>query len=131
VAKQAADLHTSSVTQAAAAEWLEATDMDAHLAHVRGVYRERRDALLAALPEHLPEGSAWTEPEGGMFSWVTLPEGCDAPARLDAALAAGVAYVPGVPFYAGTPDRRTLRLAFSEPPPAAIAEGVARLGRVL
>lgn len=131
VAKQAADLHTPSITQAAAAHWLAHADMDAHLTMVRGVYGERRDALLAALRAHMPSQTTWTEPEGGMFVWVRLPEGCDATAVLPAALAAGVAFVPGAPFYAADPDPRTLRLAFSEPTPDRIAEGIARLGRVL
>ena len=131
VAKQAADLHTPTVTQAAAREWLRRSDLDAHLEDVRQVYRDRRDALLTAMEEHLPGGTTWTRPAGGMFSWVTLPPGRDAAALLPRALAADVAFVPGVPFYAGEPDRTTLRLAFSEPTPDRIAEGVRRLGAVL
>ncbi|MGO4759826.1 PLP-dependent aminotransferase family protein, partial [Streptomyces sp. 2MCAF27] len=67
IAKQAADLHTPTVTQMAAARYLTDADLDAHLAHVRDAYRDRRDALLAGLPEALPDGSHWNRPDGGMF----------------------------------------------------------------
>ena len=130
VAKQASDLHTATVTQAAARCWLRSHDLDAHLERVRAVYRERRDAMLDGLPDALPPGATWTRPEGGMFCWVRLPTG-DAEALLPTALAAGVAYVPGVPFHAGEPDRHTLRLSFSEPTPERIALGLERLGPVL
>lgn len=130
VAKQAADLHTPTITQAAAARWLADADVEAHLASVRALYGERRDAMLAALAEHLPPGTTWTEPEGGMFTWITLPPGWDASALLPRALEADVAFVPGVPFYPGEPDPRTLRLSFSEPTPDRIAEGIRRLASI-
>lgn len=130
VAKQAADLHTATVTQAAARIWLTRHDLDAHLVRVRAVYRDRRDAMLDGLPDALPPGATWTRPQGGMFCWVRLPSG-DAEALLPAALEAGVAYVPGIPFHAGEPDRHTLRLSFSEPTPDRIALGLERLGTVL
>ncbi|MFF3652009.1 PLP-dependent aminotransferase family protein [Streptomyces sp. NPDC002181] len=127
VAKQAADLHTSTVDQLAAAHYLRTADLDAHVATVRTAYRERRDALLAALGAALPEGSEWNRPEGGMFVWARLPEGHDAGALLPAAISRGVAFVPGAPFHTGTPDPRTLRLSFTTHTPAEIAEGLARL----
>ncbi|HWT92990.1 MAG TPA: PLP-dependent aminotransferase family protein [Solirubrobacteraceae bacterium] len=131
VAKQAADLHTPTITQAAAARWLADADLEAHLEAVRALYRERRDAILDALTSEMPAGTTWTEPEGGMFTWVTLPPGHDASALLPRALDADVAFVPGVPFYPGEPDPRTLRLSFSEPTPDRIAEGIRRLASVL
>jgi DNA-binding transcriptional MocR family regulator len=129
--KQALDMHTSTVDQAAAAIYLEQSDLDGHIEQVRHVYRERRDAMLAAMPETMPEGSTWTIPDGGMFLWVTLPDGYDAVRELEAAMAQGVAYVPGVEFHAGRPDRRTLRMCFVTHEPAVIAEGMARLARAL
>jgi 2-aminoadipate transaminase len=126
-AKQAADLHSSTIDQAAAAEWLEHVDLEAHLDRLRTVYRERRDALLDALPGALPEGSTFNRPEGGMFVWARLPEGMDATALLPAAIARHVAYVPGAPFYATTPDARTLRLSFTTHSPDEIREGMERL----
>jgi DNA-binding transcriptional MocR family regulator len=131
VAKQASDLHTSTVDQAAAAEYLANADLDAHLEHLRGVYRERRDAMLAGLEAVLPAGSEWTRPTGGMFVWVTLPDGHDADALLRSALDHGVAFVPGASFFAGEPDRRTLRLSFTQTGPQEIAEGLRRLGAAL
>ncbi|MFD7084831.1 PLP-dependent aminotransferase family protein [Streptomyces sp. NPDC059918] len=127
VTKQAADLHTSTVDQLAAAHYLRTADLDAHIAAVRTAYRERRDALLAALGAALPEGSEWNRPEGGMFVWARLPEGHDAGALLPAAISRGVAFVPGAPFHTGTPDPRTLRLSFTTHTPTEIAEGLARL----
>ncbi|MFJ7076328.1 PLP-dependent aminotransferase family protein [Streptomyces sp. NPDC098781] len=129
VAKQAADLHTPTVNQLAAARCLDA--LDPHVARVRDVYRERRDAMLAGLPGALPEGAVWNRPEGGMFVWVRLPESYDATALLPEVVRHDVAYVPGAPFYAGEPDRSTLRLCFVTQTPPEIEEGLRRLGRGL
>lgn len=127
IAKQAADLHSSTVDQAATARWLAHVDLDAHLERLRGVYRERRDAMLAELPTALPAGSTFNRPDGGMFLWVRLPEGHDATALLPAALEQQVAYVPGAPFYATEADPRTLRLSFTTHSPAEIRHGLERL----
>ncbi|GAA2639332.1 aminotransferase-like domain-containing protein [Paractinoplanes durhamensis] len=131
VAKQAADLHTSTIDQAAAAEWLAATDLDTHLAGLRDAYRARRDAMMAAIPATAPAGSTWTDPDGGMFAWLRLPGGIDTATLLPAALAADVAFVPGAPFYAGRPDTATMRLSFTTHTPAEIAAGMGRLATVL
>ncbi|WP_035856350.1 PLP-dependent aminotransferase family protein [Cryptosporangium arvum] len=131
VAKQAADLHTSTIDQAAAAAYLAVADVDAHVARLRKAYRERRDAMIAALPSVLPDGSTWTDPDGGMFVWVRLPDGFDATSVLATALAHDVAFVPGAPFYAGDPDRATLRLSFTTNSPEEIHEGMKRLGEAL
>ncbi|MFG2293868.1 PLP-dependent aminotransferase family protein [Streptomyces sp. NPDC048603] len=127
VAKQAADLHTSTVDQLAAAHYLAASDLDAHVGRIRDAYRERRDALLSGLPGALPPGSEWNRPEGGMFVWASLPEGHDATALLKSAVAGDVAFVPGAPFFGADPDPRTLRLSFTTHTPAEIAEGLRRL----
>ncbi|WP_435131296.1 PLP-dependent aminotransferase family protein [Actinacidiphila sp. bgisy144] len=130
IAKQAADLHTSTVDQAAVARYLADNDLDAHLDRVRAAYRTRRDALLAGLPDALPAGSAWNRPEGGMFVWVRLPGGHDATALLRVAVGHDVAYVPGAPFFAADPDPGALRMSFTTHTPAQIAEGLARLAEV-
>ncbi|WNI15933.1 PLP-dependent aminotransferase family protein [Actinacidiphila sp. ITFR-21] len=130
IAKQAADLHTSTVDQAAAARYLADRDLDAHLARVRTAYRARRDALLAGLPAAFPAGTTWNRPEGGMFVWVRLPEGHDATALLRTAITYDVAYVPGAPFFAAAPDQGALRMSFTTHTPAEIEEGLARLARV-
>lgn len=130
IAKQAADLHTSTVDQAAAARYLADCDLDAHLERVRAAYRERRDALLAGLPSALPPGTGWNRPEGGMFVWVRLPDGHDATALLRTAVTYDVAYVPGAPFFAASPDPASLRMSFTTHTPQEITEGLARLAKV-
>jgi 2-aminoadipate transaminase len=130
VAKQAADLHTSTVDQAAAARYLADCDLDAHLDRIRTAYRSRRDALLAGLPAALPAGSTWNRPQGGMFVWVRLPDGHDAAALLRAAITHDVAYVPGAPFFAADPDEAALRMSFTTHTPEEIREGLARLAKV-
>jgi DNA-binding transcriptional MocR family regulator len=131
VAKQAADLHTSTIDQAAAAAGLAATDLDAHVGRLRDAYRERRDAMMSAMPATAPEGSVWSDPDGGMFTWVRLPGPVDSAALLPRAVSNNVAFVPGAPFYAGRADPATLRLSFTTNTPAEIAEGMRRLGEVL
>ncbi|MFD4880324.1 PLP-dependent aminotransferase family protein [Streptomyces sp. NPDC058420] len=128
VAKQAADLHTPTVNQLAAARYLADNDLDAHVARVAAVYRDRRDAMLAGLPNSLPEGSSWERPEGGMFLWARLPESYDTTELLARVVRQDVAYVPGAPFYAGEPDHSTMRLCFVTQTPGEIREGLRRLG---
>lgn len=130
VAKQAADLHTATLAQRATAALLETFDYEAHLGRLRAVYGERRHAMLGALARHMPPGTRWTKPEGGMFTWVTLPSGLSADELFEAALAEHVAFVPGSPFFAERPRHDTLRLNYSNRPPELIEEGMARLGRV-
>ena len=127
VAKQAADLHTSTVDQHAARIALQTGDLDDHIDGICAEYRRRRDALLGGLAQALPAGSTFNRPAGGMFVWARLPEGRDASELLAAALRHDVAFVPGAPFYAADPDPRTLRLSFTTHPPAEIVEGLQRL----
>jgi 2-aminoadipate transaminase len=127
VAKQAADLHTSTIDQVAAAASLEAADIDEHIARLCDEYRRRRDALLDGLADALPAGSTFNRPAGGMFVWARLPAGWDASELLVAALRHDVAFVPGAPFFAAEPDPRTLRLSFTTHTPAQIVEGLGRL----
>lgn len=129
IAKQAADLHTSTVDQIAARTSLEVADLDAHIAGLCDEYRRRRDALLGGLADALPAGSTFNRPDGGMFVWARLPAGWDAAKLLRTALEHDVAFVPGYPFFALEPDPRTLRLSFTTHVPAEIAEGLARLRR--
>ena len=128
IAKQAADLHTGSLSQRAVARLFEIFDYEAHLRELRRLYGERLEAMLASLDRFLPPGSQWTRPEGGLFVWVRLPRGLDAQALLGDAMRERVAFVPGAPFYPADPCKETLRLNFSNRPPALIGEGMARLG---
>jgi DNA-binding transcriptional MocR family regulator len=129
VTKQAADLHTSTIDQAAAAHYLASGGLEHALDRIRVAYGERRDAMLAALPQALPAGSTWSTPDGGMFVWATLPPGSDSARHLTAAIEQSVAYVPGAPFYADRPDASTMRLSFTTYEPATIREGLNRLER--
>jgi 2-aminoadipate transaminase len=132
VAKQASDLHTSSFTQRLVASYLsQPGQFEAQLGRLREVYGRRRDLMLAALARELPEGCSWTKPEGGLFLWVTLPEGWNATELFAEAAAAKVAFVPGDSFWVGEPRRNTLRLNFSNASESAIETGTARLGAIL
>jgi 2-aminoadipate transaminase len=128
IAKQAADLHTSTIDQAASAHYLTSGRAPSALERIRTAYSDRRDAMLAALPSALPSGSTWNRPDGGMFVWARLPEGMDASAALPGAIAHDVAYVPGAPFFAGAADERALRLSFTTYSPDRIRTGLSRLG---
>jgi 2-aminoadipate transaminase len=130
-AKQAADLHTPGFNQRVAYEVIRHGFLDTHLPQVRARYKRQRDAMRAALDKHLPAGCRFNVPAGGMFFWVELPDGLDAVALLPEAVEAGVAYVPGSPFYCQTPRVNTLRLSFVTVAPPLIEQGVAALGRVL
>ena len=132
VLKEAADLECSGLTQRAVARLLHHS-FAGHLDRIRAGYRRRRDALLAALQEHFPEGARWTRPPGGFFVWVELPGGLDGDRVCEEALAeARVAVVPGSAFAAtaGAPANR-LRLSFSSCAPDDIRTAVERLGRLL
>ena len=130
-AKQAADLHTPGFNQRVAWEVLRSGLLDTHLPQVRARYKLQRDAMRAALDRHLPAGCRFTMPAGGMFFWVELPAGMDATALLPRAVEAGMAYVPGAPFYCHAPRANTLRLSFVTVAPAQIEKAVAALGGVL
>ena len=114
-AKQAADLHTPGFNQRVVYEVVKDGFLDRHIPTIRDRYRSQRDVMAAALREHLPAGTAWEIPRGGMFFWLRLPEGFDAMALLDKAVAAGVAFVPGAPFYASDPDPRTHAAELRDP----------------
>ncbi|WP_371785603.1 aminotransferase-like domain-containing protein [Streptosporangium subroseum] len=131
IAKQAADLHTSTVDQAAVARYLAETDLDDRVRSLREAYLPRRDTMMDALATITPPGTTWSTPDGGMFIWVRLPGEMDTAQLLQRALRHDVAFVPGAPFYSGEPDRATLRLSFSTYPPEEIIEGMRRLGEAL
>jgi len=130
-AKQAADLHTPGFNQRVAHEVIRNGFLDTHLPQVRARYKAQRDAMRAALDKHLPAGCRFNVPAGGMFFWVELPDSLDAVALLPKAVDAGMAFVPGSPFYCHAPARNTLRLSFVTVAPSLIDRGVAALGRVL
>ena len=105
--------------------------LEPHIDHLRGVYSERRDVMLAALEAHMPQGVGWTRPGGGFFVWLTLPEPLRAAQVAAQAREAGLLIPVGDPFFAEAPTGQHLRLAFSYVTPAKIAEGIEILGRIL
>ena len=126
------DLGTSPFTSSVTAAYMATGALEPHIARLVAAYREKRDAMLAALARHFPPGATWTEPAGGFFVWVTLPPGLDSARLLPAARAAGVDFLPGRACF---PDPATgapfIRFAFSLLSPGQIDEGIARLGRVI
>jgi DNA-binding transcriptional MocR family regulator len=133
--KQFSDAHTSTFAQATAAHYLKAGRMPATLAHVRRVYAERAQAMGAALQRELGDAIAFVQPQGGLFFWARLTGAqgklADGGVFAKRAIEQGVAFVPGVPFYAANPDPATLRLSFATADVARIEEGIARLKQAL
>lgn len=129
--KQAADLNTSTINQMVLADVAE-TYFDTQVATIKAAYRARRDAMLKALATHMPAGCSWSKPDGGMFVWVTVPEGLDGATLLARSLeSVKVAFVPGRAFFADGSGGNTLRLSFSCANEALIEEGISRLGKLL
>ncbi len=129
--KQASDLHTSSLNQMVIAQ-VAKTVMADHVETLRTTYKGRRDHMLAALDQNMPDGVEWTRPEGGMFVWVTLPVHMDGAELLANSLKAErVAFVPGRAFFADGTGGNTLRLSYSCATPEKIDEGIARLGALI
>jgi DNA-binding transcriptional MocR family regulator len=129
--KQASDLNSATVNQMVMHRLAEAV-FDAQVARARAHYRQRRDWLLAALQRYMPADVAWTRPAGGLFAWLTLPDGIDAAGLLQRALKeANVAFVPGGAFFFDGRGRNTLRLSYSLPGEAEIDRGIAALARLL
>jgi len=131
-AKQAADLHSPGFNQRMVADVLRDGFLERHVPTIRTLYKAQRDAMLAALEREMRGIDVrWNTPEGGMFLWARLPAGMDAIALLPKAVERGVAFVPGAPFYADTPDPRTLRLSFVTATPQQIATGIAALAATI
>jgi DNA-binding transcriptional MocR family regulator len=130
LANEAAVLSPSSFAQTVISEYLSTTDWRGQIDVFRGVYRERRDAMLSALAEQLPTLS-WTVPAGGFYVWLRLPEHLDSKAMLPRAVKELVAYTPGTAFYADGGGRDAMRLSFCYPTPEYIREGIRRLANVI
>jgi len=130
IAKQAADLHTSSLDQRIVHRYLADFDSGAHIERIRRSYGERFSIMDAALSEHMPPGFTWTHPQGGMFLWVTCPEGVNTTELMREAFARKVLFVPGQDFFSDTPGHRFMRLNFSNAAPEQIRQGILRLAEV-
>ncbi len=130
LANEAAVLSPSSFTQLIVSEYLSSSDWQGQIGVFRGIYRERRNAMLAALTDYLPD-LRWTIPNGGFYVWVTLPPHVDAKSMLPRAVKELVAYTPGTAFYADGNGRNNMRLSFCYPTPEFIREGIRRLSTVI
>ncbi|MFZ4894302.1 PLP-dependent aminotransferase family protein [Plantibacter sp. Mn2098] len=130
LANEAAVLSPSSFSQMVVSQYLEQADWKQQIDTFRGVYRERKVAMLEALEEYLPSCS-WTNPNGGFYVWLTLPEQLDSKAMLPRAVKELVAYTPGTAFFANGDGRRNIRLSFCYPTPEAIKLGIRRLATVV
>jgi 2-aminoadipate transaminase len=131
VCKQSLDLCPPIFDQYVAAEFLNSGRLDANLEKSIALYKSKRDLLLSLLEEYMPEGVSWTHPEGGLFLFLTMPEGFEAVKFYDKALDAGVAYVAGEFFHPDGSGKNTMRMNFSFMSPEKITEGVRLLAELL
>jgi DNA-binding transcriptional MocR family regulator len=131
--KVAADTQTSTLNMAAVSLFLDRYNLNAHIATLRAAYATKKEAMLDGIRRHFPQEITATDPEGGLFTWLTFPEGFDATdfMRHVALPEARVAYVPGATFFPLTPRANHARLNFSSPSLAAIQTGITALGRAL
>src|SRR4051812_9017445 len=129
--KQGADLCSSSLTQMFVSQYFAEGRWESYLGSLKDLYRGRRDTMLGALAEHFPAEATWTEPEGGLFVWATLPEFVDTTDLLARALQHNVAFVPGRAAYLDGRGANSMRLNFSGVDAADIREGVRRIGEVI
>ena len=130
-AKQTADLCTSPFVQKIAARYMQSGFFDIHLEKIADMYREKRDIMLGALREYMPEGVSWTEPEGGLFLFLTLPDYMDAADLFMQAVEEKVAFVHGSVFYCDGCGTNTMRMNFSYASKEMNVEGIKRLARAI
>ncbi|MDD2482135.1 MAG: PLP-dependent aminotransferase family protein [Lutispora sp.] len=131
LAKQGADLQVNTMTQIELYKFTEMFDFDAHVERVRNIYKSRRDAMLNTMEKEFPSNIKYTHPNGGMFTWVELPEGIDAADILKKSLEYKVAFVPGSSFYPNGGHENNFRLNYGTMTEDLIVEGIKRLGEVL
>jgi len=129
--KQATDLHTNTFTQYVIYEFAKGGGLERHIEMMKKEYAKRRNLMIETLRAEFDNGTTWTEPEGGLFLWVKMPEGLSGTDLLPKALNAGVAYVPGKYFYSAKPDDTTMRVNFCNATEENIVEGIKRLASVV
>jgi len=131
IASESSILCPSNFTQLVISSYLANQPWRDQIASFAKLYKERRDAALAALEKYFPKGATWTKPGGGFYIWVTLPPEIDTNALVPKAIAAKVAYVPGTAFYADGFGSWSLRISFCHPTPERITEGIKSLAGVI
>lgn len=128
IAKQASDLHSNYFTQRIVYQFLKTNPVDEHIQKIRNLYKRQRNLMIKMIEEHFPPQIKYTQPEGGMFLWVTLPEGTSSLELFEVAIKENVAFVPGQAFYVDGDGENTLRLNFTNSNDESIEEGIKRLG---
>lgn len=131
IAKEASDLHTNIFSQYLIWDYLTHNDYEAHIEQIRQLYKTQAQAMIDAMERYFPKTVIYTRPRGGMFLWVTLPEGVSALSLFSKAIEKKVAFVPGDPFYINEKDTNTMRLNFTNADCGMIEEGIRRLGDLL
>ena len=129
--KQSADLHTSNFDQGIADAYMENYDLDKHVEEIKALYKKRRDLILKTMAEEFPAGTEWTHPEGGLFLWLTFPQGCSADKVFHKCIEMKVAGVTGDAFYPNGKTDRNMRINFSNMPEEKIIEGVKRMAKAI
>lgn len=131
IAKEASDLHTNIFSQYLIWDYLVNNDLDIHIAKIKALYQKQAQAMLDAMEKYFPDTVTYTRPHGGMFLWVTLPEGVSAMSVFHKALEKKIAFVPGDPFYIDVKGANTMRLNYTNADCETIEEGIRRLGELL
>lgn len=131
VAKEASDLHSNIYSQYLLWDYLTHNDIEEHIEKIKALYKKQSTAMLEAMAKYFPKDIKYTVPQGGMFLWVTLPEGVSAVKMFPKALENKVVYVPGDPFYVGLKDVNAMRLNYTNADSETIDEGIKRLGKLL
>ncbi|WP_148558491.1 aminotransferase class I/II-fold pyridoxal phosphate-dependent enzyme [Terrisporobacter petrolearius] len=131
ICKQGSDLQASTISQMEVSKFMDMYDLDEHVAKIKACYVKRRDIMLKTMKEEFPQCVEFTHPQGGLFTWVTFPEGINAGDMAKKCLEKNVAYVPGESFYPNGGVYNTCRLNYSNMPEEKIVEGIKRMGEVL
>lgn len=129
--KQGADLHTSSISQREISKYLDLYDFDANIVKIVQVYRQRRNAIIDAMQNYFPDDIKFNRPQGGLFTWVELPQHVKAVELLQSCLQQDVAFVPGDSFFPNRIVENTFRLNYSNMPEERIFEGIQRLAKAI
>lgn len=131
IAKEASDLHTNIFTQYLIWDYLQNNEYEKHIAKIKELYQKQAKAMMDAMDKYFPSTVKYTKPHGGMFLWVTLPEGVSAMELFPKALEKKVAFVPGDPFYINVKNTNTMRLNYTNADCETIEKGIRRLGNLL
>lgn len=129
--KQSADLHTSNFDQGVADAYMDQYDLDEHVKEIVALYKHRRDLILESMEKFFPEGTEWTHPEGGLFLWLTFPEGVSARKVFTKCIEMKVAGVIGDAFYPNEKTDRSMRINYSNMPDDRIVEGIQRMAKAI